>query len=66
MVLDFFLGGEVTCLGLNLSHGVGSFVRVFSLWYYHISRIDAIVEHVNLLSFENCSLVASLGETYRS
>jgi hypothetical protein len=27
----FFLGGDVACLKLNLSHGVGSFVRVFSL-----------------------------------
>jgi hypothetical protein len=32
VVLDFFLGGEVTCLGLNLSFGVGGYVRVLSQW----------------------------------
>jgi hypothetical protein len=29
VVLDFFLGGEVTGLGLNPSLGVGDFVRIF-------------------------------------
>jgi hypothetical protein len=31
VVLNFFLGGKVTCLGLNLAHGVGGFVCISSL-----------------------------------
>jgi hypothetical protein len=30
--MDFFLGGEVTSSGFNLSFGVGDFVRVFNWW----------------------------------
>jgi hypothetical protein len=30
VVLDFFFGDEVTCLGLNLFLGVVSFVHIFS------------------------------------
>jgi hypothetical protein len=30
VVMDFFLGGEVTSSGFNLSFGVGDFVRVFN------------------------------------
>ncbi len=30
VVLDFFLSGEVTSLGFNLSLGVGSFICIFS------------------------------------
>jgi hypothetical protein len=30
VVIDFFLSGEVIGLGLNLSLGVGGFVRIFN------------------------------------
>jgi len=30
IILDFFLGGEVIGSGLNLSLGVGCYIRVFS------------------------------------
>jgi hypothetical protein len=32
VVLDFFLGGEVTNSGLHLSLSVGGFIHIFSQW----------------------------------
>ncbi len=64
IILDFFLGGEVTSLRLNMSIGVGGFVHVFSQRDWCVGTCDVVVEHANLFSFKNCSLVTSLGETY--
>jgi hypothetical protein len=53
IVLDFFLGGEVISLGLNLSLGVGGYVCVFNLWNRCTSKGKDVVERVGLLSFNN-------------
>jgi hypothetical protein len=58
VVLDLFFDGEVIGLGFNFSSDVGGFVPV--------GRGNVVVKHVGFLSFNNYSLVTSLGETYYS
>jgi hypothetical protein len=66
IVIDFFLGGEVISLRLNLSLGVGDYVCIFNLWNQGTSKGKDVVECVGLLSFNNWSLVTCSSETYYS
>jgi hypothetical protein len=63
VVLYFFLSGEVIGLRLNLSLGVSDSICIFSQWDWCTSKGKVVVEHACFLSFNNCPLVTSLGET---
>jgi hypothetical protein len=64
IVIDFWFNGEVTRSRLNLSFSVSSYVHIFSCWDWCVGKGNAIVEHVDLLSFKNSSLVIGSSETY--
>ncbi len=64
VVIDFFLNGEVIGLGLNMSLGVGDFVRIFNRQDGCTSKGDVVVDNVGLLFFKNCSLIIGSSETY--
>jgi hypothetical protein len=64
IVLDFFLGGEITSSRHNMSLGVSNSIHVFYLWDWCTSKGNIVVECACLLSFKNYSFVTGSGETY--